>query len=62
MCGRKNMPGDNLPLSIEAMMKSAFEYELQNILPLQAMPPEASSEVRKYFVDRIKEMNEHMKA
>jgi len=51
----------DLPISIESMMKSAFEYELRNILPREALPPEVASQIKQYFENRIKEMNEHLK-
>lgn len=55
------MAKDNLPLSIESMMKTAFEYELRNIIRTEKNPSSEERQViEEYFQVRIKEMNEHM--
>ena len=61
-CGRSVMASDNLPVSIESMIKSAFEYELRNVIKLDnTLPLEEWQVIEQYFQARIQEMSEHLR-
>ena len=56
------MASDNLPVSIESMIKSAFEYELRNVIKLDnTLPLEEWQVIEQYFQARIQEMSEHLR-
>ena len=55
------MPRNDIPLSIEYLLKTMLEYELVNITPNMALPQEQKPHVEKYLKDRIAEMTQHLK-